>query len=460
MDEVRDLILLGADVAPARSEIEAALAATNEGNLDQAQAHLARMSSLVVGLVDTLGQQPAGPSAADPGQAAALQRVLARADSVRTGVPPTSLPAQSVLQVQLAALLSLLPAPPPSETEAPTPAPAPGVPVTASAPSVAAAPSFVPPPPVELEPHVVSEMIPTSSPEPSTPELLPVRPAVLPPAEEPGAVPSPETPIPSPAMAENPIPPPPEPEPPVPTPLRVEEPTPTSAGAEESDRLTMNVGAPVPTRSNVDEQGPAKPTKFLPPPPKPRPPGAVAKVPKSGPPPALPRAAKTIPEPPPLPTATMPGWLSPPLPDPGVSKDPLSTPPPRPSAPSPHPESARVHEAAAPVKKRRKPSPATSSKRSTPTPRALAAHEPTAAPLVASPTAPSEVPRLPHGGAPAVPRPAESPPTKPRRRSPRKKKAPPVVAVEVEPVPPGVFGNPDPASTPDEPPDPSAPREG
>lgn len=122
VDEMRDLVLLGADVAPARIEIEAALAATNDGRLDQAQAHLSRVSSLVMVLVDQLkGPRPVASD--DPGAAVALQRVLARADSVRTGVPPTSLPPASVLQVQLAALLSLLPSPAPVPVSEPAPPP-------------------------------------------------------------------------------------------------------------------------------------------------------------------------------------------------------------------------------------------------------------------------------------------------------------------------------------------------
>ena len=47
----------------------------------------------------------------------------------------------------------------------------------------------------------------------------------------------------------------------------------------------MKSEAPVPTPSKVEERATAKPTKFLPPPPKPRPPAALAKVPKSAPPP-------------------------------------------------------------------------------------------------------------------------------------------------------------------------------
>ncbi|MGD0588593.1 MAG: ATPase domain-containing protein [Thermoplasmata archaeon] len=460
MDEVRDLILLGADVAPARNEIEAALAATNEGNLAQAQAHLARMSSLVVGLVDTLGQIPAGPPAADPGTAAALQRVLARADSVRTGVPPTSLPPQSVLQVQLGALLSLLPVLPATPMEPPTPATAAAVAMAALEPTVAAAPVAVIPAPMETEAQLVPETLPNTGPEVSVPEPLPDAPSAPPLMTGPEPASFPTEPVPSPVTVENPIPAPPEPEMPVPIPPRAEEPTPAPLAAEESARLSVKSEAPVPTPPNVEERAAAKPTIFLPPPPKPRPPAAVAKAPKSAPPPMPRRAATATPEPPPLPTATTPGWLSPPLPDAGSSKPPLATPLPPPTPPSPHPTSAPAHEPTAPAKKRRKPSAATSSKKAGGVPRALSAHEPMAAPLVAPLAAPSEVPRLPHAAAPTVSRPAETPPAKPRRRSPRKKKAPPVVAVEVEPGPPGVFGNPDPGSTPDEPPDPSAPREG
>ena len=383
VDEMRDLVLLGADVAPARTEIEAALAASNEGRLDEAQAHLSRVSSLVMVLVDRLHQGPRHVAPDDPSAAGALQRVLARADSVRTGVPPTSLPPPSVLQVQLGALLSLLPSPP----SPPEPAP------------VAVIPAAAPP-------------APTPAPSPSSTEAL--RPL-------PAAVPSP----PSLSAASTPAPSAPEPR----------------SGTVPSDRApppVKVVGAPRPSV-----------TKPLPAPPKPRPPVSTQRV--ARPPPAPAPAPRTGPqkvEPPPLPTTTIPEWRSPPSTSHGAGAPAPRTPVPTPS------HAVAVRPAPGPAKKRRKAGAALPSKKVPVLARPPAPHEassevtpPPAA--VATPAAESPPAAPPSPGAPP------SVASKPRRRGSRKRKAPPVVSVEVEPIPPGVFGTPDEGSTPPDPPDPS-----
>jgi len=420
VDELRDLVLLGADVAPARSEIEAALAATNAGQLDQARAHLSRVSSLVMVLVDRLkGPRPVATE--DPGATSALQRVLARADSVRTGVPPTSLPTVSVLQVQLGALLSLLPAP------SPAPAPAPEV---ALPPERGPAPAPVPasaPAPV-----VVAKPVPRAI----VAEVAPPRVASRPAAPE-GPRPSPTASVPSPSLPEvAPVPPP------------KAEPSPPPKVVEKPSRAEKPVEAPRPAA--------ARP---LPPPPKPRATVAAPRVSRAGP-ASAPQPGLKKGEPPPLPSARTPEWRSPPAAPPGAPASPALVGHPIPSAPpptltpTPTPKATPV-----PAKKRRKPVGAPPSKKVPAPARVLVPHEP---PTAAMPR-PADVESTPAEPSPAAPPPThvEPPvPPKPRRRTSRKRKAPPVVSAEVEPIPPGVFGAPDENSASRDDPDPTVPPEG
>jgi KaiC/GvpD/RAD55 family RecA-like ATPase len=420
IDELRDLVLLGADVAPARSEIEAALAATNEGQLDQARAHLSRVSSLVMVLVDRLkGPRPVATE--DPGAASALQRVLARADSVRTGVPPTSLPPASVLQVQLGALLSLLPTPSP----APTPE---GVmpPERGPAPTAAPAPVSAPVP----APAPVSKPVPTAIVSEIAPPKVAPPPAVA------------EAPRPSPAVSV------PRPSPPevAPTPTPKAEPSHAPKVVERPARAEKAVEAPRPAA--------ARP---LPPPPKPRATVAAPRIPKAAPaPPPQPGLKKG--EPPPLPSAPAPEWRSPPAAPPTVPKSPAPVGHPTPSVPSSIPPPTPAPKATlVPAKKRRKP--AAPSKKAPVPARAPVSHEP---PITAAPH-PADVESAPTEPSPTASPPAhvEAPvPPKPRRRTSRKRKAPPVVSAEVEPIPPGVFGTPDENSASRDDPDPTVPPEG
>jgi KaiC/GvpD/RAD55 family RecA-like ATPase len=391
IDEMRDLVLLGADVTPARTEIEAALAATKDGRTDQAQAHLSRASSLVMVLVDRLkGPRPAAPE--DPGAALALQRVLARADSVRTGLPPTSLPSSAVLQLQLGALLSLLPAPVPAPEQA-SPAIAPEA-ARAKAAEVPSAPAPTGPAPAVTE-----------APR-AAPEGAPTAPSVH-------AEPSP-------------------------------------APSTVSDTAKPENVAPAP---------PPGAKKSLPAPPKPRPPAAVPRTtkPPSAPPPrpGLPKAG-----PPPLPTAPVAEWPRPaappsrPVEAPSSAPRVASSPPPVPPA---HPTAGAT---APPTKKRRKAAVPPPSKKAPVPARESVPHE---APTEAAPQPARIVPSPPAEPSPSVAPPPHLEPSvspKPRRRTPRKRKAPPVVSVEVEPIPPGVFGTPDEGSPPRDPPDPSDPPEG
>ncbi|HYB77562.1 MAG TPA: ATPase domain-containing protein [Thermoplasmata archaeon] len=410
VEEVRDLILLGADVAPARTEIEAALAATSEGRLDEAQAHLSRVSSLVLGLVDRVSRD-AHPLVRDQvGASAALQRVLSRVDSFRAGAPPTSLPPPAVLQVQLGALLSLLPAPTPvAEAAAAPPAPA-----VAEGP-----PEVLPEEPIR---------IPESEPTPPHPM-----------AREPVTPPLPVTSAPSssgPQLA--------------------------AAGAHPSapPGLPTPTGSPAPSGPEGSPSGSLPPTHAAPHPGR----GSRGGVGKGGPSPPKPspRVGRQRPEPPPLPTSVAGEWYAPVPPPPTAAVPPAPTTPPavaEPAVPAPphgHPAAGTIG------RKRRKPATGVSKK--------PAAH------LRNPPAHEAEGPSLPSAPAPpivpageALPVSTEPPPSpatdeqqvaKPRRRAPRKRKAPPVVSVTVEPIPPGVFGSPEvPPSTTERPEEDRAPED-
>jgi len=361
LDELRDLVLLGADVGPARTEIEAALAAANAGRTDEAQAHLSRVSALVLTIVDRLSHGPRPAAPADPGAAGALQRVVSRADSVRTGVPPTSLPPPPALQVQLAALLSLLPTPAPS-TAAPRAAPTgPGAP--AVAPIARPAPSRGLAAPPAPRPTVGG---------PSAPQPPPVAAALG--AEKATPPPLPKAPTPSwPSPTASPAP----TAPPTP-PARLAPPRETAAPAAK----------PAPPPAARPTPSPAKRRRAPSPAPKRK---AAAPAPRatSTHPPVSPPAAAPVAPPAaaPLPTA----------------------PPPAPPVEAPPPASGPVAQ---------------------PTP-------PAPAPAPAIPPAPTiPVAHTPHAAA-AAPSPA-----KPRRRAPRKRKAPPVVSVEVEEIPADALGTP------------------
>jgi len=442
MDEVRDLILIGADVAPARSEIAAALAATIDGRPADAQAHLARVSSMIIGIVDHLSRA-AGP-VTDPAAQAALQRVLARAESVRAGVPPTSLPPPSALQVQLGALLSLLPPPAPTLAPAALPSIEEVLPGAATAAAPPPSPFEVPVTAPAASPPTPSPAEPMSGPAPEL-EVAPSPPTAEPTKSEEPVPPAPvETlPTPTPIVEPSPAPPPPAAPAPEPVPEPAQPPTPAvPAPVEEVPPASPAPEPPVPARV----------ARRLPAPPKPHPPVTGAHPTKPAP-PAVSRPGGTHVGPPPLPSTTVPEW--PPAPSPSVR-----------TAATPHPstraaearaaEGTGAERAAAPAggKKRRKAAGTAVGKRPAGHARA-GAREPEAKPP--SPPHPAPAPVLsttPLTEPVATPEPASTP--KPRRRSPRKRKAPPVVSATPGLVPPGALGEPMEEAKPTDDPDPPA----
>lgn len=120
VDQVRDLVTVGAEVGPLRAELNGAFTASATGELDRARVHLARVTSLVVGLADTVRERPTpGAPSGDP-VAEAYLRIVARSESARAGVAPTELPPGSLLGEQLATVLSLLPVEGATVDEAPS----------------------------------------------------------------------------------------------------------------------------------------------------------------------------------------------------------------------------------------------------------------------------------------------------------------------------------------------------
>ena len=502
VDEVRDLILLGADVASVRSAIEAALEATEAGKMNEAQAHLSRVTSQVIGLVDTLGERPREGAPSDPGAAEALQRVIARADSVRTGVPPTSLPEQSVLQVQLGALLSLLPpvamAPPPPSPGAPPVVPevVPEVhPVPVQAPPPEPAPAGRAPPPPEPTPAPMAP--PPPEPEPVAP---PPPPAEAPPPPEippPPAVPPPSPLVPDHAIDELPPPPPPdgpvEPSPvpvvaeaaPVAPPAEVATPVANDSAPETPPPVAVTSlppahapepatpptsGVPLAAReavvaprghapATVPPGPPAKVSKQLPPPPKPRSPITDVRVVRPSPAPPTPHPVVHE-EPPPLPRAQVPAWLAP-TPPPASSPR-AETHAGRPSAASAgtgrgvHGTTAPA--ALSPAKRRRKAAPPGTGRKGASVPKEPAEHPPPH-PDLTTPSLSVSVPSGSVGEGPVPTHPVPQVPAKVRRKPPRKRKAPPVVSVEVEPLPADARRSDDEARSPDDPVDPPTVRE-
>jgi len=417
IDEVRDLILLGADVASARSAIAEALAATYAGHLDQAQAQLSRVSSLVMVLVDQLSHGTGSPPPTDPTAVAAFQRVLARADSMRTGIPPTSLPPPAVLQVQLGALLSLLPGP----TAAP---PAPSVPAPPEA-----APS--PPPPVIVGVPEAPVLEPAPSPPAAEPAPAPVGPQA--PAVVAPAAPAVEAMAVTTSPVREEVPAPPTVKVPASPAPRAEPPPPAAAVPEAPEVAPPPAVAPK-----------ARPTKVLPAPPKPHPP---VPAPRATKPPATPapRGGAAKAGPPPLPS-TAPSW--PPVPSPPAPSPPPSHPAAHAKEAPPATVEVPAHGPGGPAPKKRRKSATAGGKRAASHARTTPPHEHHA--KAESPHAEAASVAPPAPSLPPVPGEATPPPAtpKPRRRPARKRKAPPVVSATVEPIPPGVFGETDPGLPP------------
>ncbi len=400
-EEIDDLIAVGADVVPLRFEVEAARVAAASGDLDLAGRHLTRATAFSLSAAEPFRSGEVKVPPRRPGARAALKRMQQRAETARTGVPPTALPPATELEAELANLLDRLPAsaavvpPPPVEEPAPSPEPPPLV-VSVPAPEPAAPTPLVPPSSVLLPPPE----------EPVGPTV--VAPADVPP--EAPAAPAPEPapePLPELTAAPDPLPESvaPAPEAPSPPPS-----TPIAPALLEVDRPPV-VSPAAPTRETFPE------------------------------PPPLPAGLPSLPDEPEIVRAKVVPTTVVSMPAPAA---PLPEPPlPSTSVAAPSPEATVVVAAPAPKKRRR--SPAATKKRAPAAPTdtgpvdSSAGGPATSAPASEAPAGPSP-PSAEGSGPPATP------PPKPKRRAPRKRKAPPVVAATADALPPPA------AATPESPP--------
>ncbi|MGD0249640.1 MAG: ATPase domain-containing protein [Thermoplasmata archaeon] len=494
-EQVRDLVLVGAEMGPVRTEIEAALGAAAAGDLDRSRAHLSRASALLIGIFASLKGVLPEPKGAGPEIAEAYQRIVQRGEAARAGLPPTKLPPPKVLEVQLEWVLSLIPPAiePPTVPEA----------EEEEAPPVEAETTFTPTiPPTEPEPTVPAaeesaapqEMSPTPEPalvaaseEPVAPleeELETVEagatPEVLPPSslvevpvtaevESPPELPPPGSPMEEPVTAE------------VPAPSDV---APTTSPEEVPETVKTAMTPEVPPPSSPEPPGLSSdsvaptapplrpwsaPSALAAPPPMPTSPTAASRVDHrasdttSLPVPAT-AGSKDGPEEdrPPLPSIPSEFLVSSSHPAPAPIRPPPSharatepspvvTPPPA-AAHGVAPAAPHMAHAAGATSKRRRKSPTPARKKPSPAPTAPTAPAAAAPPpgevtvpigAVAPMTVATEIPVPPAAPAPGpAPTEAPPPPPKPKRRSPRKKKAPSVLTATPGAIPPGVIGAP------------------
>lgn len=292
-DEVADLVTIGADVGPIRAEVEAALAALAGPKPESAPAHLARASALamdVAGAFRTLA--PPDPAHRTAAASEALMRVVARAETARAGVAPTTLPPSPQLEQQLEQVLSVLArAPLPTAPSPPTPAGAAAPP----APAVRIVPASMPAPaPPAPEPAPVEEPLDTAPAE--VPVVEPTPPIAAARVAPPPI--SPPPPLKVEFVAPRALPPPPPPPPPSVTVTVTVAPTPpASAPTPGPAAEVVAILAPPPPAAPVvpaerpspefrmDAVPPPPPPLPLPPPP---PPVSAASAPRRAPPPEPP----------------------------------------------------------------------------------------------------------------------------------------------------------------------------
>lgn len=446
--EVRDLLLVGEDVAAVRLEVEAALASARLGEATDTANHLSR--ALAAGAVPPEPGHVAHHTLPAPAEAA-LARILARAESTRTGVPPARLPEPPILAAQLARLLNDIargtrdlagrvpyPASPPPVLVVTEPLPAALLPTAAAAP----VPLPAPPPPTPFSPVPVASAPPVPALLPSVPPVPLTTPSTAPVAPAGGAAETPPTVT---ARPEAPRPraparvapaPPPTPRAPAEVPRPVPgTPSPPDVGSPRASRtspppLPLPSLAPLDTPASVSRPpdvargaGPARP-------PRPAPPPLPAGAPH-------PRAYVTAPVPP----------LPPPPAHPGPDAPAVEVP-----APSSAPESSApgvvsaipAETAPAPVRRRKRPSALRKKAESLP----LSSSEPSTA------SVPEAAPSPVASGTGPSPPSLEAEPPKPKRRLVRKKKAPTVVGALAGPVPAGAYGSETPTAPPPEGPPP------
>ena len=478
VEEVRDLVLVGADVAPLRTELEAALRATSAGDLRVARGRLSRANALLIGLGDSLRERAKEAPRTGTEVAEAWQRVVERSEAARAGMPPTNLPAPRLLEVQLEWVLSLLPAPAPVPTAPPAPplewtiATAAEVPDAGEAPEIPTVPSAGATLPVEgpgiggEEAETVSNVLAPASARPPVPiePEVPFDTTVAPGPEPPTGAPLGTTPVDTVSVVE------PGPAAPVPASAEPESaPTGSTEGTEVIEVLDHLPGAteepvvatpavpapePVPSVERVSavpteaslppEAGPAPetgPVIEATTPLEPAPPAPTAEAPAVAPPTGLPPPSAP-PLPTPAPTEPRPGpptlkeWVPPALPPSPPAPGPRVVPSPSSAGPSierigpaVRGSGPRDHRPPLPVTVREfhsPPEPRTPSGAPAETTRP----PPAFAPIV--PPTPDRTPPVEHAGvpsggaagtgAPPLTAPRSSPPAKKKRKAPSPRK--------------------------------------
>jgi KaiC/GvpD/RAD55 family RecA-like ATPase len=244
VEELNDLVLVGADTDAIRSELEASLAAARAGDSDHATQRLLR----AVALGSTLPDQLSATSTHPEGDIArALHRLVARAESSRVGEPPVRVPEPPILTARLAKiLLDLKPPkestpPPAAPVAAPAPAPPPILAEAGAAPVIEPAPTPAPiAPPARVSPP--TDVAPTSGTEPRALPPIP-HPVRSTPPPWPQAVRLPEGIAPSPPAM-----------PPTPTPIRPRAPSKSAAPPVVAGPSVVG-----PTDATASPTGPAPP---------------------------------------------------------------------------------------------------------------------------------------------------------------------------------------------------------
>lgn len=217
-EELHDLVIVGADMGPIHTELEAAMASARLGDIAHATERLTRAVALGAAMPEPLR---VASRSAEGEFSHALRRMATRAESSRAGQPLVRVPELPILTARLAKILAELKLP--VEPVPAGPVPSPNVPSPTSGgetrrgPSAAAGPT-----PISVAPEPPEE-VPSAPPDPlrAVPPLHPSHPARASPPPLPRAVRLPETePRVRPPRAPS-VPSPAHPPPPAPTPAPV-----------------------------------------------------------------------------------------------------------------------------------------------------------------------------------------------------------------------------------------------
>ncbi len=189
--QIQDLLAVGVDLSPLRTELLAAVDAARGSRRAELQARLARLSALALALTPP-GPAPGPESAVPPAARAAWHRLLTRVDRARGGVPPLKVGAPEASLRELEGILTAVPAP------APAPAPTPPAARPAPPPPAPAAMAAPEPPSPPTTPSPAPSVAPTAAPRRprATPAVRLAEPPPLPtvlrlPTDEAGATPKP-----------------------------------------------------------------------------------------------------------------------------------------------------------------------------------------------------------------------------------------------------------------------------